>query len=171
MNCCRGAGGAEGEQRDVPNTGIGVAEEMSKFVHGFFPCDARQGDGSGGTHGGAGVVHQRACLLDELGARFFELRDAGEAEAFKMLDSVELIKLAVSLGGTESLIEHPATMTHSDVPAEEQRAIGITPAMIRLSAGIEHHDDLIADLDQAIRKSHPAAMVARPATPTVPVAI
>ena len=80
----------------------------------------------------------------------FELADAGEAEAFRFLDGVKLIKLAVSLGGTESLIEHPATMTHADVPPDEQRAIGITPALVRLSVGIEHPDDLIADLDQAL---------------------
>ena len=83
----------------------------------------------------------------------FELADAGEAEAFRFLDSVQLIKLAVSLGGTESLIEHPATMTHADVPVDQQRAIGITPALVRLSVGIEHPDDLIADLDQALASS------------------
>jgi methionine-gamma-lyase len=80
----------------------------------------------------------------------FELADAGEAEAFRFLNSVELIKLAVSLGGTESLLEHPATMTHADVPVEEQRAIGIKPSLVRVSVGIEHPDDLIADLDQAL---------------------
>jgi methionine-gamma-lyase len=61
-----------------------------------------------------------------------------------------LIKLAVSLGGTESLVEHPASMTHADVPPAEQEAIGITPGLIRLSVGIEHPDDLIADLAQAL---------------------
>jgi methionine-gamma-lyase len=91
----------------------------------------------------------------------FELADAGEAEAFRFLNSVHLIKLAVSLGGTESLIEHPATMTHADVPVDEQRAIGITPALVRLSVGIEHPDDLIADLDQALaRIGEPAASAA-----------
>ncbi len=80
----------------------------------------------------------------------FDLKDAGETEAFRVLDSVHLIKLAVSLGGTESLIEHPATMTHADVPPEEQATLGITPAMIRLSVGIEHPDDLIADLSWAL---------------------
>jgi methionine-gamma-lyase len=95
----------------------------------------------------------------------FELRDAGEAEAFELLDGVELIKLAVSLGGTESLIEHPATMTHADVPPDEQRQIGITPSMIRLSVGIEHHEDLIEDLDQAIRKIGRHEEVAVPAVP------
>jgi methionine-gamma-lyase len=80
----------------------------------------------------------------------FDLKDAGEPEAYRVLDAVRLIKLAVSLGGTESLIEHPATMTHADVPPDEQAALGITPAMIRLSVGIEHPDDLIADLSWAL---------------------
>ena len=80
----------------------------------------------------------------------FALKDAGEKEAFRFLNSVKLIKLAVSLGGTESLIEHPATMTHSDIPVDEQVAIGITPALVRLSVGIEHPDDLISCLDYAL---------------------
>jgi methionine-gamma-lyase len=80
----------------------------------------------------------------------FELADAGEAETFRFLDAVRLIKLAVSLGGNESLIEHPATMTHADVPPEEREAMGVGPALVRLSVGIEHPDDLIRDLDQAL---------------------
>ena len=82
----------------------------------------------------------------------FEIKDAGEEEAFRFLNATKLIKLAVSLGGTESLIEHPATMTHSDVPEDEQQAIGINPALVRLSVGIEHPEDLIADLDRALSK-------------------
>ena len=61
-----------------------------------------------------------------------------------------MFKLAVSLGGTESLASHPASMTHSDIPPEEQVRLGITPALIRLSVGIENPEDLIADLDQAL---------------------
>ena len=80
----------------------------------------------------------------------FELRDAGEKEAFRFLNNIKLAKLAVSLGGTESLVEHPATMTHADVPVEEQEAIGITPALVRLSVGIEHPDDLISCLSYAL---------------------
>lgn len=56
----------------------------------------------------------------------------------------------MSLGGTESLAEHPATMTHSDVPPESQRRMGITSGMIRLSVGVEHPEDVIADLRQAL---------------------
>jgi len=73
-----------------------------------------------------------------------------EAEAFRLLNGLKLIKLAVSLGGTESLAEHPATMTHADVAAEAQRHMGITPSMVRLSVGVEHPSDLIADLEQAL---------------------
>ena len=69
-----------------------------------------------------------------------------------MLDRLEVFKLAVSLGGTESLAEHPAAMTHSDIEPEEQMRLGITPALIRLSVGVENPDDLIADLDQALRR-------------------
>jgi methionine-gamma-lyase len=71
-------------------------------------------------------------------------------EAFRLLNQLQLIRLAVSLGGTESLAEHPGTMTHSDIPPERQAELGITPAMIRLSVGVEHPEDLIADLAQAL---------------------
>ncbi len=80
----------------------------------------------------------------------FEPAEGTEEAAFRLLNRVRLIKLAVSLGGTESLIEHPATMTHADVPVESQRELGITPGMVRLSVGIEHPDDLIADLAEAL---------------------
>ena len=93
-------------------------------------------------------IYKRQC--EAPGATFsFEVK-GGEAEAFRVLNSLKLVKLAVSLGGTESLAQHPATMTHSDVPKDSQRRMGITPAMIRLSVGIEHPDDIIADLKQAL---------------------
>ncbi len=95
-------------------------------------------------------IYQRQCLGP--GSTFsFELR-GGEKEAFRFLNALQHIKLAVSLGGTESLAEHPATMTHSDVPPDVQRKIGITPAMVRLSIGVEHPEDLIADVAQALDK-------------------
>jgi methionine-gamma-lyase len=81
----------------------------------------------------------------------FELK-GGEAEAFRFLNSLKLIKLAVSLGGTESLAEHPGTMTHSDISVEDQVKIGITPAMVRISVGVEDPGDLIADVSQALEK-------------------
>lgn len=74
----------------------------------------------------------------------------GEAEAFRFLNSLKLFHLAVSLGGTESLAEHPASMTHSDVDPEERMEMGITDKMVRLSIGVEHPEDLIADLEQAL---------------------
>ena len=79
----------------------------------------------------------------------FEI-DGGEAEAFRFLNHLELVKLAVSLGSTESLAEHPGTMTHSGVDAAEKLAMGITPALVRLSVGVEHPDDLILDLGHAL---------------------
>jgi methionine-gamma-lyase len=75
----------------------------------------------------------------------------GEKEAFSFLDSLQLIKLAVSLGGTESLAEHPQTMTHADVPTEDKNAMHISEKLVRLSVGVEHHTDLIADIEQALR--------------------
>ncbi len=81
----------------------------------------------------------------------FEVK-GGEKEAFRFLNSLKLIKLAVSLGGTESLAEHPGAMTHSDIPAKDQAKIGITPAMCRISVGLEDPDDLIADVAQALEK-------------------
>ena len=76
----------------------------------------------------------------------------GEAEAFRFLNALKLVKLAVSLGGTESLAEHPYSMTHADVSPEAKRAAGISDRMIRLSVGIEHPDDTIADLAQALER-------------------
>jgi methionine-gamma-lyase len=78
----------------------------------------------------------------------FELRGGVEAGR-KLMNAVRLIVLAVSLGGIESLIEHPASMTHSKVPADEQVRQGITPGLVRLAVGCEDVDDLRADLEQA----------------------
>ncbi|MDC3109971.1 cystathionine gamma-synthase family protein [Flavobacteriales bacterium] len=75
-----------------------------------------------------------------------------EKGAFKFLDSLKLIKLAVSLGSNESLAQHPYSMTHSDVPENVKNSIGITDGLIRLSVGIEYADDIINDLKQALDK-------------------
>jgi cystathionine beta-lyase/cystathionine gamma-synthase len=72
--------------------------------------------------------------------------------ARKMLNHVRLCSLAESLGGVETLISHPATMTHASVPPEVRQRIGVTDGLIRISVGIEDVEDLIADLDQALRK-------------------
>jgi cystathionine beta-lyase/cystathionine gamma-synthase len=79
--------------------------------------------------------------------------DLGSLEAARrLLNSVRLMALAESLGGVESLISHPATMTHASVPAERRAAIGITDGLVRISAGIEDIEDLRADLDQALER-------------------
>ena len=81
----------------------------------------------------------------------FEVK-GGEAEAFRFLNSLKLIQLAVSLGSTESLVQHPKTMTHADVDPADKKAIGITDSLVRLSVGVEHADDLIWDIGQALEK-------------------
>jgi methionine-gamma-lyase len=80
----------------------------------------------------------------------FDVR-GGEPEAFAFLDRLKVCKLAVSLGGTETLICHPASTTHSGVPKALREEIGLTDALIRISVGIENAEDLIADLEQALR--------------------
>jgi len=74
----------------------------------------------------------------------------GEPEAFRFLNALKLVKLAVSLGSTESLAEHPATMTHVGVDPVEREKLGITGGLVRLSVGVEHPEDLIWDLGQAL---------------------
>ena len=76
--------------------------------------------------------------------------DGGEREARRFLERCEIFSLAESLGGVESLIEHPAIMTHASVPAEVRDQLGISDALIRLSVGVEDIDDLIADIDNAL---------------------
>lgn len=76
----------------------------------------------------------------------------GEEKAFKLLDSFQVARLAVSLGGTETLVEHPMSMTHSDVPKHELEAMGVTEGTIRMSVGIEHFKDLKRDMLQALEK-------------------
>lgn len=79
----------------------------------------------------------------------FDIR-GGEKAAFAFLNALQLFKLAVSLGGTESLASHPAAMTHSGVPLEVRQRIGVLDTTIRLSIGVEHPDDLVADVAQAL---------------------
>ena len=94
------------------------------------------------------AVFERQC--ESAGSTFGFTVRGGEPEAFRLLDALQVIKLAVSLGGTESLISHPASTTHSGVPKATRDRLGITDALIRLSVGIEDADDLIADLDAAL---------------------
>jgi methionine-gamma-lyase len=94
------------------------------------------------------AIIERQC--NSYGAMIaFDIK-GGEAEAFQFLDNLKLIKLAVSLGGTESLAEHPQTMTHADVTAEDKKAMNITEKLVRLSIGVEHHSDIIADIGQSL---------------------
>jgi cystathionine beta-lyase len=80
----------------------------------------------------------------------FTLKDDNIDAALEVLKKTTLFALAESLGGVESLIGHPATMTHASIPQEDRVARGLSDSLIRLSVGIEDADDLIADLTQAI---------------------
>jgi methionine-gamma-lyase len=94
-------------------------------------------------------VFKRQCSSP--GSTFsFDVR-GGEAEAFRFLDALQIIKLAVSLGGTETLISHPASTTHSGVPRETRERLGVSDSLVRISVGIENADDLIADLENALK--------------------
>ena len=93
-------------------------------------------------------IYRRHCTGP--GSTFSLFIRGGEAEAFRFLDSLKIAKLAVSLGGTETLASHPAAMTHLSVPAERKAAMGITDNLVRISIGIEDAGDLIADFEQAL---------------------
>ncbi|MDP4756942.1 MAG: cystathionine gamma-synthase family protein [Sphingorhabdus sp.] len=94
------------------------------------------------------AVYDRQCKA--AGSTFSFHLHGGEAEAFRMLDQLKLLKVAVSLGGSETLICHSASTTHYAVPPAQRLAGGITDGTIRLSVGLEHVDDLIDDLRQAL---------------------
>ncbi|HPF28052.1 MAG TPA: PLP-dependent transferase, partial [Steroidobacteraceae bacterium] len=94
------------------------------------------------------AVYRRQCL--SAGSTFAFCVKGGEAEAFRLLDALQVMKLAVSLGGTETLISHPASTTHSGISKATRDRLGVTDSMVRISVGIEHADDLIADLAQAL---------------------
>jgi methionine-gamma-lyase len=96
----------------------------------------------------AGRLFARQCL--GAGSTFSFDIAGGQAAAERFLNSLQIFKLAVSLGGTESLASLPATMTHSGVPVEIRQKIGVLESTIRLSIGIEHPSDLIADIAQAL---------------------
>jgi cystathionine gamma-synthase/methionine-gamma-lyase len=96
----------------------------------------------------ARAVCQRQCR--GAGSTFSFAIKGGEAEAFRLLDQLKVLKLAVSLGGSETLICHPATTTHYSIPRARREASGITDGTLRLSVGLEHPDDLIADLARGL---------------------
>jgi cystathionine beta-lyase/cystathionine gamma-synthase len=91
-------------------------------------------------------------MRDFGGMLSFTLKNDNMDNARKLMESMQLFSLAESLGGVESLINHPASMTHASIPREERIANGLTDTLIRLSIGIEDADDLIADLEQALGK-------------------
>jgi methionine-gamma-lyase len=94
------------------------------------------------------TIYKKQCQAP--GAMISFLIKGGEKEAFKFLDSLKMIKLAVSLGGTESLAEHPAAMTHSSVSPEKRKEFGIADNLVRLSVGVEAAEDIIFDIEQAL---------------------
>lgn len=112
--------------------------QVEKIVYLGFPESARQQD-----------IYARHCT--GAGSTFSLYLKGGEAEAFAFLDALQIAKLAVSLGGTETLASHPAAMTHLSVPAARKAALDISDNMVRISIGCEDADDLIADFAQALR--------------------
>jgi methionine-gamma-lyase len=97
------------------------------------------------------AIYARQCTGP--GSTFSFVVANDRALAFRILNALELFKLAVSLGGTESLVCHPASTTHSGVPQPVRDATGVTEGLIRISVGLEHPDDLIRDLAQAFRRA------------------
>ena len=93
-------------------------------------------------------IYRRHCTGG--GSTFSLYLKGGEAEAFRFLDALTIAKLAVSLGGTETLASHPAAMTHLSVADARKQALGITDNLVRISIGVEDADDLIADMEQAL---------------------
>ena len=95
------------------------------------------------------AVYRRQC--SGAGSTFSIVLDGGRDTAFAFINALALFKSAVSLGGTESLVCHPASTTHSGVPAEVRAQVGVSEGLVRMSIGLEHEDDLIADLENALR--------------------
>jgi cystathionine beta-lyase/cystathionine gamma-synthase len=94
--------------------------------------------------------HELACRQMKGFGGMISLELGSVDRARRVVERTKIFVLAESLGGVESLIGHPASMTHASVPPEMRRAMGLTDSLVRLSVGIEDVDDLIADLDQAL---------------------
>ena len=132
------------------NAGCRNAEIVTRFLAGhpsvakvYYPALLEASDPA---HG----VFARQCT--GAGTTFsFDVR-GGEPEAFTVLNALQVFKLAVSLGGTESLVCHPASTVHSGVPRATRERLGISDATIRMSVGIEHPEDILADLTQALAR-------------------
>lgn len=95
------------------------------------------------------TVYKRQC--SGAGSTFSFVFEGSRRQAFAVINALSLFKSAVSLGGTESLVCHPASTTHSGVPEEVRHQVGIAEGLIRFSIGLEHPEDLIADLENALR--------------------
>ena len=128
------------------------AKQVAKFLKSHPKVEAVYYLGEMAAHG---TENEKAIIKKQYSSHgamiAFDIK-GGEAEAFKFLDSLKLMKLAVSLGGTESLAEHPQTMTHADVDQEAKEQLKITEKLVRLSIGVENYNDLIADIDQALKE-------------------
>lgn len=111
--------------------------KVERVVYLGFPADDRQRD-----------IYERHCT--GAGSTFSLYLKGGEAQAFAFLDALKIAKLAVSLGGTETLASHPAAMTHLSVSQARKEALQITDNMVRISIGVEDAEDLIADFEQAL---------------------
>ena len=110
----------------------------SKILHPDFITDAAYQ-----------AVYQRQCSGPS--STFSFVLDVSKSKAFELINNLSIFKSAVSLGGSESLVCHPGSTTHSGVPSELRAKFGVTDGLIRLSIGLEHPDDLIADLDNAFK--------------------
>ena len=151
---------------DRPESYIALAEDLvDRASSGDAQEDralARRLAALAGAIDPAGTGRSAALLLadnadsDAARTRFVALAralGAGQAREDGAARSAASLALAESLGGVESLIEHPAIMTHASVPAEQRAALGISDSLVRLSVGIEHADDLLADLEHALAKA------------------
>ena len=116
-------------------------EQHPKVSRVYFPGLASQGEKQVAIHSKQSASAGAMISFDVVG---------GEKAAFQVLNSLHLVKLAVSLGSNESLAQHPFHMTHADMPDAEKESLHLTDAMIRLSVGIEDPEDLMEDLRQAM---------------------
>ena len=129
------------------NSGSKVAAWLAE--NPYIPCKVLHPDYY--TSEKVREIYQRQCSGP--GSTFSFVVAADRKLAFRILNNLQIFKLAVSLGGSESLTCHPASTTHSGVPAAMRDQTGVTEGLIRLSVGLEHPDDLILDLDHAFKKA------------------
>ena len=124
------------------------ARAVAEYLRGHPAIEAVNYVGFQESGSRAHAVFARQCR--GAGSTFTFRIHGGESAAFGMLDRLRVIQMAVSLGGTETLICHSATTTHANVPAARRLDVGIDDSSLRISVGVEHQDDLIEDLRQAL---------------------